>query len=154
MRRTPLRRHQSLRRKKKSRPMTSADYVELREFVEARDKGICIGITAGIDHACLAPHDAEHLVEQRDIKKLADPQRSTALSDPRLAVFCCRGLNNALHAYARLTLSTDRKRDDLTLDEKDKRARAAIRRHAPDGFEEAVIEYVLETPANRKLGKK
>ena len=144
MRRSPL------KRKRAKRPMSAAGYALLKTTVAARDGNLCIGIRAGIEHACNLPQDAEHLVEQRDIRQI--PEADKALADARLATYCCRNLNGALHTYAWLKLAVDHRRKDLTNIEKDQRARAAIRRCAPIGFEDAVREYGLETPADRKLG--
>lgn len=144
MRRSPL------KRTKSKRPMDAPTYKELKTFVEIRDKGVCIGVRAGIFHKCTAPYDAEHLVEQRDIRKVGGAIQ--ALADPRLATFCCRSLNNALHTYAWLRLIEDRDDSRMNNIEKDVRARAAIRHHAPDGFEDAVKEYGLEAAADGKLG--
>lgn len=146
MRRSPL------KRKKAKRPMSAGDYNALKQAVKERDGGICIGITAGISHACTPPHDAEHLVEQRDIRKTT--HASEALADPRLSAYCCRGLNHSLHSYSWLRLATDFGRSDITNVDADRRARASIRRHAPKGFEDAVSEYGLELAADKKLGER
>lgn len=143
-------RRSELKRTKTRRPMDSATYDELKTFVEIRDKGICIGVRAGVFHQCGVPYDAEHLVEQRDIRKVDGAAQ--ALKDPRLATFCCRSLNGVLHTYGWLKLAADLERTDLTNIEKDLRARAAIRHHAPEGFEDAVKEYGLEAAADGKLG--
>ena len=147
MRRSPL------KRKKIKRHVSSVDMADLKTKVALRDKGICIGIRAGIEHACKFPVDPEHLVEQRQIVRYLG-EGSPALTDERLVTYCCRWLNGALHDYHYLKLATDLKRSDLTNLEKDERARASIRRHAPEGFEEAVKEYKLEIPAEQKLGRR
>lgn len=146
MKRTPM------KRKGRKRQIPADHMDSLKQTVKERDNGICIGKTAGIKHECGPVYDPEHLVEQRDIRKKCGPA-SDALVDPRLAAYCCRNLNSALFFHNPLVTLVDAKDPgDLTLEDKDTRARAAIRSVAPEGFEEAVEEYGLQSPADRKLG--
>lgn len=146
MRRSPM------KRKPRKRQLSGNEMEELKAQVRRRD-GSCVGKRAGILHACNADYldDPEHLVDQRDIRNICG-EGSAALTDTRLVTYCCRNLNSALFFRNPLVLN-DEVFADLTIEAKDNNARAAIRAAAPEGFEAAVIEYGLESAADRKLGE-
>lgn len=147
-------RRSSIKRSTPKRQISPLKMAELREEIAKRDGGDCIGQRAGIIHDCNIhlTADVEHLIEQREIRKICGDD-SPALTDTRLLTLCCRNLNGALFARQPLQLA-DYEPGWRTREEEDARARRRIRDLAPDGFAAAIREYGLESAADRKLGPK